>query len=611
MQTIFDHICDRKASSPNRIFLEDGGAREFGPVRLYQQVAYTQQLLTEAGIQRDERVAILLPDGAALCLAFLGVSSHGIAAPLNPTASLPDLIKWLQDLEPAALVTGDGSPETAIIAAAELGIPILHFDISPTHSDLILDDAVILPRPQDVALILHTSGTTAKPKMVPLTHANLLRSALNITETLCLVPDDVCLNVMPMYHIHGIVACLLAPLVSGGKVIVSEGIDAKSFFGLLKEKNASWYSAVPTRHAHLLAHWQSDPTCIQGHRLRFIRSSSAALPVKVLERLESTFRVPVIEAYGMTEAAHQMCSNPLPSAKQKPGSVGLPAGPQLRVIDSQCVEAPTGTIGEVVIKGENVTLGYLNLPEEMQERIEGGWFRTGDLGHLDADGYLFLQGRMKEIVNRGGEKVSPAEVDACLLTHDAVSEAASFGVQHPSLGEDLAAAVVLHPGMSTDEQAIRGYLFDRLSHFKIPSRILIVDSIPKSSIGKVQRNQLAIRLKQLLLSHSDKPISEPERFLAQLFQETIPGCQGIGRNDNFFNLGGDSLHAIRIAHQIGDRFDIELPSQEIFRYPTPATLAIRIEVIRKEALLKSLETRFSSLSKEQVETILKSQQNRN
>jgi acyl-CoA synthetase (AMP-forming)/AMP-acid ligase II/acyl carrier protein len=611
MQTIFNFICDRKASSPNKIFLEDGGALEFSPSRLHQQVAYTQQLLTEAGIQRDARVAILLPDGAALCLAFLGVSSHGIAAPLNPAASLPDLIKWLQDLEPAALVTGDGSPETATIAAAELGIPILHFDMSPTHSDLILDDAFIFPRPQDVALILHTSGTTAKPKMVPLTHANLLRSALNITETLCLVPDDVCLNVMPMFHIHGIVACLLAPLVSGGKVIVSEGIDAKSFFGLLKEKNATWYSAVPTRHANLLAHWQSDPTCIQGHRLRFIRSSSAALPVKVLERLESTFRVPVIEAYGMTEAAHQMCSNPLPPAKQKPGSVGLPAGPQLRVIDSQCVDAPIGTIGEVVIKGENVTLGYLNLPEEMQERIEGGWFRTGDLGHLDADGYLFLQGRMKEIVNRGGEKVSPAEVDVCLLTHDAVSEAASFGVQHPSLGEDLAAAVVLHPGMSTDEQAIRWYLFDRLSHFKIPSRILIVDSIPKSSIGKVQRNQLAIRLKQLLLSHSDKPINESERFLAQLFQEAIPGCQETGRKDNFFNLGGDSLHAIRVAHQIGDRFDIELPSQEIFRHPTPETLAIRIEVIRKEALLKSLETRFSSLSKEQVENLLKSQRNRN
>jgi hypothetical protein len=277
----------------------------------------------------------------------------------------------------------------------------------------------------------------------------------------------------------------------------------------------------------------------------------------------------------------------------------------VRVVDGRGNELPRGETGEVVIKGDNVTPGYLNLPEERQERLDGGWFRTGDLGHMDGDGYLFLHGRMKEIVNRGGEKVSPAEVDACLLAHEAVSEAVCFGVPHPSLGEDLAAAVVLKPGAVADETSLRNDLFDRLSDFKIPSRILIVDSIPKSSIGKVQRKRMADWLKPLLEEASEEPASDTERFLVELFRDIIPGSPDVGRKGNFFGLGGDSLHAIRAAHRIVEKYGMELPAQEVFRNPTPETLGVRIDVIRKEKLIRSVEARLSSLSEEQVRDLLK------
>jgi acyl-CoA synthetase (AMP-forming)/AMP-acid ligase II/acyl carrier protein len=605
MSTICQVLREDHISNPSFIFLEDGVQRSFSRSEIVLFASALGEVLEAKEIRREDRIAILLPDGARLCVAFLGLSCHCIAAPLNPAASLPDLLSWLEDLEPRAILVGEGSPSAALEAAEKIGLPLIHFeDIAvPIHGTT--PSIHPEPRPEDVALILHTSGTTAKAKMVPLTHGNLMRSASNIADALKLRPEDLCLNVMPMFHIHGIVACLLAPLVSGGRVLVSEGIDATRFFRFLKARKATWYSAVPTRHNNLLDHLKAYPGLQEGHHLRFIRSSSSALPVALFDSLESAFGVPVIEAYGMTEVAHQMCSNPLPPAVRKPGSVGLPMGPEVSVVDSEGKEVVSGEVGEVVIRGDNVTPGYLNLPEERQERLEGGWFRTGDLGQMDNDGYLFLHGRVKEIVNRGGEKVSPAEVDACLLRHEAVAEAACFAVPHPSLGEDLAAAVVLHKGFDADETTLRTYLFDRLSHYKIPSRILIIDTIPKSSIGKVQRRQLANRLEHMLQAGSEKPTDETERFLAEVFRDAISGCMDVGRAANFFGLGGDSLQAIRAAQRIGTRYDIELPAHEVFRHPTPQTLATRISVLRKEALMKSLEKRFANLPQEQIEALLK------
>lgn len=607
MSNICQTLRDGCLTFSGSVFLDDGDSLSLDRSQIILFSSSLGIALNGHGIERKDRVAIVLPDGASLCLAFLGVSSHCIAAPLNPAASIQDLFSWFEDLEPCAILLGQGSPDAAHEAALRLGLSVIDFEsvASRKHDGDVKEFPE--PLPEDVALILHTSGTTAKAKMVPLTHGNLMRSASNIAESLRLGPDDLCLNVMPMFHIHGIVACLLAPLVSGGRVLVSEGIDAVRFFRLLIERKPTWYSAVPTRHKYLLDHLKVHPGLHEGHKLRLIRSSSSALPVAVFEALESAFDVPVIEAYGMTEAAHQMCSNPLPPAVRKPGSVGMPAGPEVRVVDNQGMGVVCGEVGEVVIRGENVTPGYINLPDDRQERLEGGWFRTGDIGHMDDDGYLFLHGRVKEIVNRGGEKVSPAEVDDCLLRHEAVAEAACFAMPHPTLGEDLAAALVLHKGFDVDEHSLRAYLFEKLSHFKIPSRILIIDSIPKSSIGKVQRRQLAERLKHMLQTGSEKPTDDTERFLAEVFRDVIPGCMEAGRDANFFGLGGDSLQAIRASQRISSRYGIELPAHEIFRHPTPRTLAARVSILRKEVLLKSLETRLASMSQEQIERLLRNE----
>jgi len=580
--------------------LEEGSGLSWQASDIMRIAGALANSLAAQRIGRNDRVAILVPDGPELCLAFLGVSCHAIAAPLNPKAAPEDLRSWLQDLAPAAMLLSAASPRAASEVADELGIPVVRFDIGDMQENQERPSLPDAPNPDDIALILHTSGTTAKAKMVPLTHRNLLRSAHAIAETLRLGPDDVCLNLMPMFHIHGIVACLLAPLVSGGQVIVAEGMDATRFYRLLVERRPTWYSAVPTRHRDLLDHLKRHPEALVGHALRFIRSSSAALPVAVLDELETRFGVPVVEAYGMTEAAHQMCSNPLPPDVRKPGSVGRAAGPEVALADEQGRLLPTGATGEVVIRGEQVTPGYLDLPMDRQGRLEGGWFRTGDLGRFDDEGYLFLTGRVKEIVNRGGEKVSPAEVDAVLLAHPSVAEAACFGVPHPTLGEDLAAAVRLHPGQPADEALLRGFLFERLSHFKIPSRILVVDSIPKSSIGKVQRSRLAQTLQGSLSPSSGMPANPDEAYVANVFRQVIPGCGPVGRHDNFFSLGGDSLHGIRAAHTIGAHYRIEVPAHEIFRHPTPGALSRRVEELRSAQLLDALESRLSTLSEEQL-----------
>jgi len=604
MSTIWDALVQRSVSGSDIPFLEDGDRAAWKGSDIRSLVRATGARLQQAGIPAGGRVAILLPDNIDLCLAFLSVACHGVAAPLHPGATETDLREWLRDLRPDALLIGDGTSDTGLSVARRLGIPLIPFHPAIDNRS---DPEVLLPRipaPDDTALILHTSGTTAKAKMVPLTHGQLTRSALNVSGTLQLGPGDLCLNVMPMFHIHGLVTCLLAPLVSGGGTIVTEDREAGRFFRLLRERRPTWYSAVPTRHADILQRAQSDPAACEGHCLRLIRSSSAALPRRVQEGLESAFRVPVIEAYGMTEAAHQMCSNPLPPGIRKAGSVGRPAGPEVCVVDADGHRLPDGETGEVAIRGENVTHGYLDLSEGAQGRLPGGWFRTGDLGRFDADGYLFLEGRVKEIVNRGGEKVSPAEVDACLLAHEAVAEAVCFGVPHPSLGEDLAAAVVLHPGRRAEEAELRGYLFDRLSPFKIPSRIVVVDRIPRSSIGKVQRKRMAGLLQGALTSAPEGPVTETERILADLFRECIPGHPETGRNSHFFSLGGDSLHAIRMVQRVGDRFGIELPAHEVFRHPTPALLAVRVEEMRKRMLLDTLKERFSTLTEEQRSVIL-------
>jgi acyl-CoA synthetase (AMP-forming)/AMP-acid ligase II len=348
--------------------------------------------------------------------------------------------------------------------------------------------------PEDIALLLHTSGTTSRPKLVPLRHANLAASARNIGATLGLSASDRCLNIMPLFHIHGLVAAVLSSLAAGGSVYCTPGFNALRFYGWLSDARPSWYTAVPTMHQAILARAARNPEAVAAAALRLIRSSSASLPPQVMAELESTFRCPVVEAYGMTEAAHQMTSNLLPPGQRKPGSVGVAGGPEVAVMAADGTLLGAGEIGEVVIRGDNVTAGYEKNPEANRTAFAHGWFHTGDQGVMDEDACLRVTGRLKEIINRGGEKISPLEVDEVLMDHPAVAQVVTFALPHDMLGEDVAAAIVLREGLAATEGEIRDFAAGRLAEFKVPRRVVILEEIPKGATGKLQRIGLAQKL---------------------------------------------------------------------------------------------------------------------
>jgi acyl-CoA synthetase (AMP-forming)/AMP-acid ligase II len=481
--------------APDRTPLSHGGLRE--------QIARTAGELNALGIGRADRVAIMLPNGPEMAVAFVAVAATATTAPLNPAYRAEELEFYLSDIEAKAVLVGadDSGPVIAVAEKLGIGVLRLHFDSDqPAGSFRIEGSAIGKPAApghagsDDIALLLHTSGTTSRPKLVPLTQANLAASARHIGATLGLGPDDVCLNIMPLFHIHGLIAAVLSSLAAGGSVVCTPGFNALRFFQWLGDAKPTWYTAVPTMHQAILSRAARNPEIVAAAKLRFIRSSSASLPAQVMAELESTFGCPVIESYGMTEAAHQMTSNQLPPNLRKPGSVGAAAGPEVAIMSPDGLLVPTGHGGEIVIRGPNVTAGYEKNPDANATAFAHGWFHTGDQGVLDEDGYLRVTGRLKEIINRGGEKISPLEIDDVLMDHPAVAQVVTFAMPHAKLGEEVAAAVVLRDGQAATESEIRGFCSKRLADFKVPRRVLILEEIPKGATGKLQRIGLAAKL---------------------------------------------------------------------------------------------------------------------
>lgn len=470
----------------------------FGALR--DLCARTVATLNRLGVGRGDRVAIVLPNGPEMAAAFLAIGAGATTAPLNPAYRAEEFTFYLTDLKAKALVILHGMASDAREVAARLSIPILDLVPGEAAGDFTLEGGAPgnaekpgLAWPEDTALVLHTSGTTARPKIVPLTQANICASARNIARTLELGPDDACLNIMPLFHIHGLMAAVLASLGAGGSVVCTPGFDAMRFFRWLDEERPSWFTAVPTMHQAILARAERNADIIRRARLRFLRSSSSSMPGPVMRQLEETFSAPLVEAYGMTEAAHQMCSNPL-AGPRKPGAVGLPAGPEVAVMDEDGNLLPPGAVGEVVIRGPNVTAGYEANPEANAKAFTNGWFRTGDQGAFDADGFLTLTGRLKELINRGGEKVSPLEVDGVLSGHPAVAQALTFAIPHAKLGEEVGAAVVLREGAECTERELREFAAQHLADFKVPRKVVFLDEIPKGATGKLMRIGLAEKL---------------------------------------------------------------------------------------------------------------------
>jgi oxalate---CoA ligase len=450
--------------------------------------------LAALGVGEGDAVALAAANGPALVVAFLAVAARGAAAaPLNPALGIAELTAELEDLRVSRLLH-DGAG-TAATAAAQAGVPASVFACEDGLLDVDGHTGDPLPEvgsPDALALLLHTSGTTSKPKTVPIRQRNLVASTAAVARTYGLSWDDVTMCVMPLFHVHGLVAAVLATLSTGGTVVVPR-FRPSAFWSDVARQGATWYTAVPTIHLRLLTRAMELPAPPQ-HRLRFVRSCSAPLPTVLWQRYEEAIGVPLVEAYGMTEAAHQMASNPLPPGERRPGTVGLATGIEIAALDDDWQPVPAGTDGEVAVRGPSVVDHYLSNPAATAASFRDGWFRTGDVGKLSADGYLTLVGRLKELINRAGEKISPYEVEDALLTHPAVAEAAAYPVPDEKYGEQVGVVVVLR-GPATPGELV-AHCANRLAAFKRPARLTILPEIPKGPTGKVQRRTLAALVDQ-------------------------------------------------------------------------------------------------------------------
>jgi oxalate---CoA ligase len=452
-------------------------------------------LLRSAGVAPGDRVALAEPDGPQFLRLLLGVLAAGAsAAPLNPAYTEDEFRFYLEDLAPRVLLLPAGGLPAARAAAAGLGVDIGELGVDG-GSLRIAGRAITAasaevgePGPEDVALLLHTSGTTSRPKQVPLLHRNLAASARNIAQFYGLGPDDVSYCAMPLFHVHGLVASVLAALAGGGKVVVPQRFTPRGLLDDLAPLEVTWLSAGPTLYTMVLERDEKSGRAAAAPRLRFLRSCSSALSPALMARVEERFGVPLVEAYGMTEASHQMTSNPLPPGAREPGSVGVPSGTEVAIVGARNAFLAPGERGEVCISGPGVTPGYLGNPEANAQSFFDGWFRTGDLGTVDGDGYLRLEGRIKEMVIRGGENISPYEVEGALTSHPAVREAACFGLPDEKYGEEVAAVVALDGDAGVDE--LLAHCRERLAAFKAPKTLYIVDTIPKTATGKLQRQRL-------------------------------------------------------------------------------------------------------------------------
>jgi acyl-CoA synthetase (AMP-forming)/AMP-acid ligase II len=493
-----------EGGSPDKVAVTVSGGPSVTYADLRKQVDDLVLQLNRMGLGRGDRIAIALGNGLEMVASFLASATAGTAAPLNPSYKFDEFRFYLEDTRAKALIVPPLDLPEARRAAEEAGIQIIEASTDSEGRVVFSSSSLVqaemaassksagYPDDNDIALMLHTSGTTSRPKRVPLTHGNLLTSARNVSSWYGLGPEDIALCMMPLFHVHGLVASTLSTLKAGGTVAVIPKFNPLSFWPAVKEYRATWYSAVPTIHQVLLARSRKGSRPQGVEYLRFIRSCSAPLAPQTMADMEERFGIPVVEAYGMTEAAHQMASNPLPPGIRKPGSVGPGTSVSVAILDESGSILAEGEPGEVCIKGSNVFGGYEDNPEANKSAFTNGWFRTGDQGFIDGNGYVTLVGRIKELINRGGEKISPREVDEALQCHPAVAEAVCFGIADRVYGEEVAAAVV--PRYAVSEAELIKHCAALLADFKVPRVIHIVDAIPRTATGKVQRRIVASEL---------------------------------------------------------------------------------------------------------------------
>jgi acyl-CoA synthetase (AMP-forming)/AMP-acid ligase II/acyl carrier protein len=582
--TVFDAAC--KGRNPEKVAIEgvDSSPLTYGALR--HLVENTVTTLNDMGYGRGDRIALMLPNGPEMATAFLSVISGFSCAPINPLYREKELEFYLSDMKASAIIASPELEPYAGTAACPLGIQVITlipdgrtagaFTLSGKNQERIHETG--FAGPEDIGLILHTSGTTSRPKLVPLIQSSIVVSAVSMVEPLGLTEQDKCLNVMPLFHIQALIGAVICSLVSGGSVVCTPGFNEENMMKWLFEYRPTWYTSSPTIHQHVLKQAVLHKDRAQMTNLRFIRSSSASLPPTVKEGLEDVFGVPVVEAYGMTEAPHQISTNPLPPNLRKAGSVGIPAGLEMAILDSEGGFLPQNVTGEIALRGSRLFGGYENNPKANEKAFLNGWFLTGDLGHMDEDGYFFIDGRIKEMINRGGEKISPREVEEALLSNTEVEEAVAFSVPDPVLGEKVGAAVVLRDPRDTNVHDLKKHVSGNLAYFKVPACFWIVDEIPKGPTGKVQRIGMYDRLKDLPAADDNPtdaeylpPITETEKILAAIWSDVLKKSM-IGRDASFFDFGGDSLLATMVESRIAKAFDMKIGIASVMNHDTIARL---------------------------------------
>ncbi len=498
--TIFQLLTDQAEQHPDAIAIETSGDLALTYSEVLARTSALINALHARGVSRQSRVAIVLPNGADLAIGMLAISTLATSVPLNPIYRRDEYEAYFSAIRVTHLLTLQEFSTEARTVAGERHLPVIELaadgSTTVTGEGRLEPGAAVRPElplagPTDIALILLTSGSTGRPKKAPLTHRNICVSVADICRTLELTPADRCLCMWEQFHVGGLVDLLLVPLGSGGAVICAGGFDAALFYDQLQTKRPTWFQGVPTTLYELSAFAQRYEVDPRAAPLRFIRSVASSLSPQLMQEIEDLFGVPVVQTFGMTEAGPLITTNRLPPAKRMPGSVGTSCGPQIRIVSPDGADLPPGRIGEIVIRGDNVIDGYEDAPDANARSFRDGWFYTGDTGYLDKENFLFLTGRLKEMINRGGEKITPQELDDVLLTHPAIAQAASFSIPHRTLGEDVGAAVVLRPGAALSEAEIRGFVLQRLAAFKVPKLILFLEQMPRDPIGKINRMSLA------------------------------------------------------------------------------------------------------------------------
>jgi acyl-CoA synthetase (AMP-forming)/AMP-acid ligase II/thioesterase domain-containing protein len=562
---------------------------------LVKRIAAVAQVLRAAGVRPGDVVAVAMPVGPDFLATLLGALEVAAGAPLDWQLTEAEFRSRLTLLKACVLLVSSSTDGYAAVVAHSLGIPVVELD-SDTDGTLAVARRPMRAQ-ENCAMVMQTSGTTGEPKLVPLTHTNLRAMCASVQNGLAIHAEDRYMSIMPLHHVLGFV-CALGQLTAGGTVACT-GFDALMFRAWIEELNPTWYAAGPVLQRAILEIAKQDPGPFRKSRLRFVRCGSGAGSPALLNDLERVLQVDVIDGYGLTEVG--CAANTPPGLPRKTGSVGRAIGPEIAIMHARGDLLPTGSEGEIVLRGDAVMEGYLDAEEANREVFLHGWFRTGDLGRMDREGDLFITGRIKEVINRGGETISPVEIDHAMAEHPGIARAASFAVPHPTLGDDIVAAVVLRPGARAVASQIRNFLAERLSRSKVPGRIWFVESIPLNANGKPLRNALRTQFQTGAQAQESPESPAPEDESTALLRHRVGAVwmrvlntDMPGSEDNFFAMGGDSLSAARLFALLGSELQIDEAPPDLAAFLDSPTFFHLVQVVAKR--MHRAEIRFEDVS---------------